>query len=65
MADVALFDQVVTRFDDDDRLDRWVDLVRRAGGRVVQVSPHRRTLEEYFVDMVRTGGESAAAGGER
>lgn len=45
------------RFDEDDRLDRWVDVVRRAGGRVVLVSPHRRTLEEYFVDLARAGGE--------
>ena len=30
-------------------LDRWVDAVRAAGGRVVQVSPHRMTLEDFFI----------------
>jgi len=54
------------RFDDDDRLDRWVDQVRRAGGRVVLVAPHRRTLEEYFVDMARADADGGAMpGGER
>ena len=45
------------RFDDADHLDRWADLVRRAGGRVVLVSPHRLTLEEYFVDAVSTDAQ--------
>lgn len=45
------------RFDDDRALDRWTDVVRAAGGRVVLVAPHRRTLEEYFVDAVRDGSQ--------
>lgn len=42
------------RFDDATLLDRWVDTVREAGGRVVQVAPHRVTLEDYFVATVRS-----------
>ncbi len=40
------------RFDDARQLDRWVDAVRASGGRVVQVAPHRATLEENFVATV-------------
>jgi ABC-2 type transport system ATP-binding protein len=36
-----------------EQLDAWVDAVRAAGGRVVQVSPHRHTLEDYFLGAVR------------
>jgi ABC-2 type transport system ATP-binding protein len=32
------------RISEGDELDAWVDKVRAAGGRVVQVSPHRHTL---------------------
>ena len=45
------------RFHDADHLDRWADLVRRPGGRVVLVAPHRLTLEEYFVDAVSQDGQ--------
>jgi ABC-2 type transport system ATP-binding protein len=51
------------RFDEDDRLDRWVDVVRRARGRVVLVAPHRRTLEEYFVNLARVGAEPSPRSG--
>lgn len=34
-------------------LDRWIDTVRQAGGRVVQVSPHRYTLEDFFIGAIR------------
>ncbi len=50
------------RFDDAQRLDDWVDAVRAAGGRIVQVAPHRATLEEYFVATVR-GRQSASSDG--
>jgi len=36
-----------------DELERWIDTVRRAGGRVVQVSPHRYTLEDFFLGAIR------------
>ena len=48
------------RFDDVAQLDRWVDTVRRVGGRIVQVAPHRPTLEEYFVATVQ-GRQPVAA----
>lgn len=34
-------------------LDRWIDTVRQAGGRVVQISPHRHTLEDFFIGAIR------------
>jgi ABC-2 type transport system ATP-binding protein len=34
-------------------LDVWVDAVRQAGGRVVQVSPHRHTLEDFFIGAIQ------------
>jgi len=41
-------------------LDRWIDLVRQAGGRVVKVSPHRHTLEDFFIGAIRGDRESDA-----
>ena len=46
-------DRLYFRIDDVARLDRWVDIVRTAGGRIVQVTPHRATLEDYFVSTLR------------
>ena len=53
---------------DEPEVDRWVDAVRQAGGRVYRVAPHRVTLEEYFVAAVQAEGgagaaETTAAGG--
>jgi ABC-2 type transport system ATP-binding protein len=41
------------RISEGDELDAWVDKVRAAGGRVVQVSPHRHTLEDFFIGAIR------------
>ncbi len=46
---------------DEAEVDRWVDAVREAGGRVYRVAPRRVTLEEYFVAAVQAGGEGGAA----
>ncbi|NKB87434.1 MAG: ATP-binding cassette domain-containing protein [Acidobacteria bacterium] len=46
-----------------EQLDAWIDAVRGAGGRVVQVSPHRHTLEDYFIGAVR-GERSSDEGAE-
>lgn len=49
---------------DEPAVDRWSDAVRAAGGRVYRVTPHRVTLEDYFVATVgasRDGGGTAAA----
>ncbi len=54
-------DRSYFRFEDEEHLNRWIDVVRKAGGRVVLVAPHRVTLEEYFVDAVRTRPEGAPA----
>ena len=58
-------DRLYFRFEDDRQLDRWVDVVRAAGGRVVLVTPQRATLEEYFLATVKQDkadrGAAAAA----
>ncbi len=46
-------DRLYFRITDADDLDRWIDIVRQAGGRVVQVSPHRHTLEDFFIGTIR------------
>ena len=51
-------DRVYFRFEQESELERWVDRVRAAGGRVVLVSPHRVTLEEYFVEAVKCDADS-------
>jgi len=48
-------DRLYFRFRDEQHLERWIDVVRDAGGAVVLVSPHRVTLEEYFVSAVGGG----------
>lgn len=48
------------RFNEAAQLDRWVDTVRDAGGRVIQIAPHRATLEDYFVATVRSGQPAAS-----
>ena len=53
-------DRLYYRFTDADVLDRWIDTVRGAGGRVVQVTPHRQTLEDVFLDAMR--GQASDAG---
>ena len=45
---------------DEPEVDRWVDAVRQAGGRVYRVTPHRITLEDYFVATVQGEPEDAA-----
>lgn len=46
---------------DPERVSTLIDLVRGAKGQVVSVMPHRRTLEEVFVETVRKE-ELASAG---
>ena len=41
------------RLPDELSVDTWVDAVRAAGGRVYRVTPHRATLEDYFIKSVR------------
>lgn len=41
------------RLPDEDQVDRWVDAVRAAGGSVYRITPHRATLEDYFVATVK------------
>ncbi len=47
------------RLGSEDEVDVWVDAVREAGGRVYRITPHRATLEDYFVATV----EDARGGG--
>jgi ABC-2 type transport system ATP-binding protein len=46
-------DTVRFDIDDDDRITAVIDLVRGANGRVLSIVPHKRTLEEVFVETVR------------
>lgn len=39
--------------DDDEKVTAVIDLVRGAKGRVISVVPHKRTLEDVFVETVR------------
>ena len=48
------------RLADEPEVDRWVDAVRQAGGRVYRVAPQRMTLEDYFVAAVQAEGEADA-----
>lgn len=41
------------RLSDEEEVDRWVDQVRAAGGSVYRMTPHRATLEDYFVAKVK------------
>ena len=41
------------RLRDSEEVDRWTDAVRKAGGSVYRVAPHRVTLEDYFVATVK------------
>ena len=62
------------RLDDEDAVDHWIDAVRQSSGRVYRVTPHRATLEDYFVATVReeaamsdeaaTAGDKGATAGE-
>jgi len=56
-------DRLYFRIASPDDLDRWVDIVRQAGGRVAQVSPHRHTLEDFFIGAIR-GNRQHDAGGQ-
>jgi ABC-2 type transport system ATP-binding protein len=53
--DVQQEDKDVLRLssDDHERVTAVIDLVRGAKGRIVSVVPHKRTLEEVFVETVR------------
>lgn len=46
-------DMLLLRTDDDEQITAIVDMVRSADARVLSIVPHRRTLEEVFVDTVR------------
>ena len=46
-------DTLRLRSDDDERINTVIDLVRGAKGRVLAIVPHKRTLEEVFVETVR------------
>jgi len=50
-------DRLYFRIAAEEDLDRWIDTVRQAGGRVVQVSPHRHTLEDFFIGALRADRE--------
>jgi ABC-2 type transport system ATP-binding protein len=50
------------RLGTEDEVDRWVDAVRGAGGRVYRVTPQRATLEDYFVATVE---DARGANGRR
>ena len=49
------------RFESAEGLGNWLDAVKGSGGRVVLVTPHRLTLEEYFVDAVRASDSGELA----
>lgn len=46
-------DTLLLRTDDDDQITAIIDLVRSAEARVLSIVPHRRALEEVFVETVR------------
>ncbi len=46
-------DRLYFRIATAEELERWIDIVRQAGGRVIQVSPHRHTLEDFFIGAIR------------
>jgi ABC-2 type transport system ATP-binding protein len=58
------------KLQDESAVDVWVGAVRQAGGRVYRLTPHRATLEDYFLKTVQqarteTGdGEPAEPPGE-
>lgn len=56
-------DRLYFRLLDEPHLQRWIDGVRDAGGRVVAVAPHRVTLEEYFVAAVKGSARASDAEG--
>lgn len=56
-------DRLYFRLLDEPHLQRWIDVVREAGGRVVSVAPHRVTLEEYFVAAVKGSALASDAEG--
>ncbi|TLY37717.1 MAG: ABC transporter ATP-binding protein [Nitrospirae bacterium] len=47
--------QVLLRLDDPSRVDSLVELVLRSGGRLVSLVPHKRTLEDLFLEQVKAG----------
>jgi len=47
--------QVLLRLDDPSRVDSLVELVLRSGGRLVSLVPHKRTLEDLFLEQVKGG----------
>ena len=51
------------RFHDAEEVDRWVEAVRAAGGKVYRVTPQRVTLEDYFFATVQDGEGSSCEGG--
>ena len=46
-------DTLLLRTDDDDQITAIIDLVRSAEARVLSIVPHRRALEDVFVETVR------------
>jgi ABC-2 type transport system ATP-binding protein len=46
-------DTLLLRTDDDDQISAIIDLVRSAEARVLSIVPHRRALEDVFVETVR------------
>ena len=46
-------DTLLLRTDDDDQITTIIDLVRSAEARVLSIVPHRRALEDVFVETVR------------
>ncbi|MCW3055379.1 MAG: ABC-type multidrug transport system, ATPase component [Chthonomonadales bacterium] len=46
-------DTLLLRTDDDDQITPIIDLVRSAEAKVISIVPHRRALEDVFVETVR------------
>src|SRR3989454_851293 len=47
--------QVLLRLDDPSRVDSLAELVLRSGGRLVSLVPHKRMLEDLFLEQVKAG----------
>ncbi len=54
-------DRVTVVFDDERAADAGVRAVLAAGGRIIAVTPHRETLEDFFVRRLAEGEAASAA----
>ena len=53
----AGLDTVYLSTDEREKVTAIIDLVRKAEGEIVSIVPHKRTLEEVFVETVRKEDE--------